>query len=65
LSSMLPPNNRIVYLRFCRETGIADSLSYAAVPGISIFGKIVIRFKGREYQQGYWRIYSLYSMMAR
>ena len=48
---MLPPNNRIVYLRFCRETGIADSLSYAAVPGISIFGHIVISFKGRHHQQ--------------
>jgi transposase-like protein len=36
---------------FCRKTGTADLLNYTPVPGISIFGQIVISFKGRHHQQ--------------
>jgi hypothetical protein len=41
----------IIYSRFCRKTGTADLLSYTPALGISIFGQIVISFKGRHHQQ--------------
>jgi hypothetical protein len=37
--------------RFRHKTGTADLLSYTHVLGISIFGQIVISFKGRHHQQ--------------
>lgn len=36
---------------FCREICSTDLPSYTLVPGISIFGYIVISFKGRHHQQ--------------
>ncbi len=39
------------YVGLCRKTGSADLPSYTLVPGISIFGQIVISFKGRHHQR--------------
>jgi transposase-like protein len=56
-------------IRFCRQIGIADLLSYSPGLEVSIFGYIVISFKGRHHQQDiilqYVRWYVAYSLSYR